>query len=161
MLNTKYDAGTFNQCNELRHGIMFHANHFHNSTKACPTSNLSGAATEFPVCCTRTIQNVGQACQVHFCMKKAVFFPRGWVCTSLPPLPPPRYSQPPVALPVGWWMLCSALGLRDGSLMCETISGKLHPCGALFVFWLHQACEGGQLSPNPRLVVPHIGEQFR
>lgn len=96
---------------------MFLANHFHNPTKACPIFNLSVVATEFPVYCTRAIQNVGQACPVHFCMKQAVFFPRGWVRTSLPPLPLPGSGQPPAALPAGRWLLYSALGLRDGSLM--------------------------------------------
>lgn len=138
---------------------MFHAKHFHNPTKACPIFNLSGAATEFPVCCTRAIQNVGQACQVHFCVKQAVFFPRGWARTSSPLLPLPGYSQPPAALPASQWLLRSALGLRGRLLdaLGEKPSGKLSPCGALAVFWLHQACEGGQLSPNPRLVVLCIG----
>lgn len=47
----------------------------------------------------------------------------------------------------GW--LLDALG--------EKMSGKLPPRGALAVLWLHQAREGGQLSPNPRLVVLRVG----
>lgn len=96
---------------------MFHANHFHNPTKACPIFNLLGAAAEFPVCCTRAIWNVGQACQVHFCMNQSVLFPRGWVRTSSPPLPLPGHDQPPAVIPAGRWLLRSALGLREGSFV--------------------------------------------
>lgn len=96
---------------------MFHANHFHNPTKACPIFNLLGAATEFPVCCTRAIWNVGQACQVHFFMNQSVLFPRGWVRTSSSSLPLPGHGQPSVVIPAGRWLLRSALGLRGGSFM--------------------------------------------
>lgn len=83
--------------------IMFHANHFHNPTKACPIFNLSGAATEFPVCCTRAVTDLGQTCHIHSCMKRAVFFPRGQISTSSPPLPLPEYSLHPAALHAGWF----------------------------------------------------------